>query len=108
MSLSKSKELAESKTKTGKMKNELYDLITAERIKSRTSDAARTKSFRLDEIIEWLKGKPGGRQPTMRPIKREDGREGGIDYAAEVDPYEDMDVEGLLNLEDYVPPKKRK
>ena len=52
MSLSKSKELAESKTKTGKMKNELYDLITAERIKSRTSDAARTKSFRLDEIIE--------------------------------------------------------
>ena len=29
-------------------------------------------------------------------------RNGGLDYAPEVDPYEDMDVEGLLNLEDYV------
>ena len=32
----------------------------------------------------------------------------GIDYAPEVDPYEDMDVEGLLNLEDYVPPQAEK
>ena len=31
-------------------------------------------------------------------------RDGGLDYAPEVDPYEDMDVEGLLNLEDYVAP----
>ena len=31
-------------------------------------------------------------------------RDGDIDYAPEVDPYEDMDVEGLLNLEDYVAP----
>ena len=57
MSLSKSKELAEKKTKAGKMVNELYDLITAERIKSKTSDAAITKSFRLDEMIEGLKRK---------------------------------------------------
>ena len=35
-------------------------------------------------------------------------REGGIDYAPEVDPYEDMDVEGLLNLEDYVAPQAEK
>ena len=35
-------------------------------------------------------------------------REGGIDYAPEVDPYEDTDVEGLLNLEDYVPPQAEK
>jgi len=35
------------------------------------------------------------------PVKIE---EESIDYAPEVDPYEDMDVEGLLNLEDYVPP----
>ena len=26
----------------------------------------------------------------------------------EVDPYEDMDVEGLMNLEDYVAPQKEK
>ena len=59
MSLSKWKELAESKTKVGKMKNQLYDQITAENIKKKkTSDAAITKAFRLDEIIEGLKGKP--------------------------------------------------
>ena len=105
MSLKKWKELAESKAKVGKMKNQLYDQITAEKIKSKTSDAAITKSFRLDEIIEGLKGKPLKKGPRIRQIKREDG---GIDYAPEVDPYEDMDVEGLLNLEDYVPPQGEK
>jgi len=44
---------------------------------------------------------PGG--PRIRPVEEE-----GIDYAPEVDPYEDMDVEGLLNLEDYVPPQGEK
>ena len=34
--------------------------------------------------------------------------DGGIDYAPEVDPYEEMDVEGLLDLEDYVPPQAEK
>ena len=58
MSLREWKELAQSKTKVGKMKNQLYDQITAEEIKSKTSDAAITKSFRLNEIIEGLKGKP--------------------------------------------------
>jgi len=87
------------------MKSQLYNQITAERVKSKTSDAAITKSFRLDEIIEGLKGKPAGprvrkRGPGIRP-----GEEEGIDYAPEVDPYEDMGVEGLLNLEDYVPPQ---
>jgi len=44
MSLSKWKELAESKTKVGKMKNQLYDQVTAEKIKKKTSDAAITKA----------------------------------------------------------------
>jgi len=39
------------------------------------------------------------------PVKKE---EEGIDYAPEVDPYEDLDVERLLNLEDYVPPQGEK
>lgn len=106
MSLRDWKKLAESRTKAGKMKNQLYDQITAEKIKSKTSDAAITKAFRLDEIIEGLKGKPGQkRPPRIRPVRREDG---GIDYAPVVDPYEDMDVEGLLNLEDYVGPQAEK
>ena len=81
MSLSKWKELAESKAKARKAKNQLYNQITAERIKSKTSDAAITKSFRLDEIIEGLKGKPQKRGPRIHLIKREDG---GIDYEPEV------------------------
>ena len=105
MSLREWKELAQSKKKVGKMKNQLYDQITAEKISSKTSDAAITKSFRPDEIIEGLKGKPQKKGRRIRQIKREDG---DIDYAPEVDPYEDMDVEGLLNLEDYVPPQGEK
>ena len=105
MSLREWKKLAESKTKAGKMKNQLYNQITAEKIKSKTSDAAITKSFRLDEIIEGLKGKPAAPRVRKRvPVKIEEG----IDYAPEVDPYEDMDVEGLFNLEDYVPPQPEK
>ena len=107
MSLREWKKLAESKTKAGKMKNQLYNQITAEKIKSKTSDAAITKAFRLDEIIEGLKGKPAPPRVRKRvPVKIEE--EEGIDYAPEVDPYEDMDVEGFLNLEDYVPPQGEK
>jgi len=56
-SLREWKELAESKAKAGKMKNQLYNQITAERVKSKTSDAAISKSFRLDELKEELKRK---------------------------------------------------
>ena len=45
MSLRQWKELAQSKAKVGKMKNQLYDQITAEKNKSKTSDAAITKIF---------------------------------------------------------------
>jgi len=40
MSLREWKKLAESKAKAGKMKNQLYNQITAERVKSKTSDAS--------------------------------------------------------------------
>ena len=102
MSLSKWKELAHSKAKTGEMKRNLFDKITEKKIRSKTTDQAITKTFRLDrldQIAEQTKPKPRRRIQIPRI-----NREGGIDYAPEVDPYEDMDVEGLLNLEDYVAP----
>ena len=40
-----------------------------------------------------------------RPLKK---GEVGIDYMPEVDPYEDMDVEGLIDFGDYVPPNQEK
>ena len=97
------------------MKNQLYDEITEEKIKSKTSDARITKSFRLDEIIEGLRAQ----KPKIRPQRRIPGAQGPpavpageqgdeIDYAPEVDPYEDMDVEGLFDLQDYVAPQTEK
>ena len=102
MSLSKWKQLADRKAKTGEMKRNLFDEITEEKIRSKTTDQAIAKTFRLDrpdQIVEQTKPKPRRRIQIPRI-----NREGGIDYAPEVDPYEDMDVEGLLNLEDYVAP----
>ena len=106
MSLLKWKELADRKAKTGQMKRNLFDEITEEKIRSKTTDQAIAKTFRLDrldQIAEQTKPKPRRRIQIPRI-----NREGGIDYAPEVDPYEDMDVEGLLNLEDYVPPQAEK
>ena len=107
MSLSRWKELAQRKTKAGQVVNELYDDITKEKIRSKTTDQAIAKTFRLDrldQIAEQTKPKQRRRVP-LRPRVNADG---GIDYAPEVDPYEEMDVEGLLNLEDYVPPQAEK
>ena len=106
MSLLKWKQLADSKSKTGELKRNLFDEITEEKIRSKTTDQAIAKTFRLDrldQIAEQTKPKPRRRIQIPRI-----NREGGIDYAPEVDPYEDMDVEGLLNLEDYVPPQAEK
>ena len=106
MSLSKWKELADRKAKTGEMKRNLFDEITEEKIRSKITDQAIAKTFRLDrldQIAEQTKPKPRRRIQIPRI-----NREGGIDYAPEVDPYEDMDVERLLNLEDYVPPQAEK
>ena len=111
MSLSNWKRLAQKRTETGRMKNQLYDEITEAKIKSKTSDARITKSFRLDEIKEGLraqkpKNRPQGPQMRIRPAPA--GKPDEIDYAPEVDPYEDMDVEGLLDLQDYVAPQAEK
>ena len=112
MSLSHWKRLAQRKTEAGKAVNELYDDITEEKIRSKTTDAAIAKTFRLDrldkldrldQIAEQTKPRRGRR--VLPPRVNADG---GIDYAPEVDPYEEMDVEGLLNLEDYVPPQAEK
>ena len=108
MSLSKWKELAPEKTKTGEMKQNLFDEITAEKIRSKTTDQAIAKTFRLDRLDQIAEQtKPKAKKGIRLQIPRIN-RDGGFDYAPEVDPYEDMDVEGLLNLEDYVAPEAEK
>ena len=109
MSLSNWKRLAQKRTETGRMKNQLYDEITEAKIKSKTSDQRITKSFRLDEIIDGLKAQKPKNRPQKRIRPAAPGKaEEEIDYAPEVDPYEDMDVEGLLDLQDYVAPQEEK
>ena len=104
MSLSKWKELAAEKTKTGEIKQNLFDEITAEKIRSKTTDQAIAKTFRLDRLDQIAEQtKPKAKKGVRLQIPRIN-RDAGLDYAPEVDPYEDMDVEGLLNLEDYVAP----
>ena len=108
MSLSKWKELAAEKTKTGEMKQNLFDEITAEKIRSKTTDEAIAKTFRLDRLDQIAEQtKPKAKRGVRFQIPRIK-RDGDIDYAAEVDPYEDMDVEELLNLEDYIAPGAEK
>ena len=107
MSLSRWKELAQRKTKAGQAVNELYDDITKEKIRSKTTDAAIAKTFRLDRL-DQIAEQTKPRQRRRVPLPPRVNVDGGIDYAPEVDPYEEMDVEGLLNLEDYVPPQAEK
>ena len=107
MSLSRWKELAQRRTKAGKAVNELYDDITEEKIWSKTTDQAIAKTFRLDRL-DQIAEQTKLRQRRRVPLRPRVNADGGIDYAPEVDPYEKMDVEGLLNLEDYVPPQVEK
>ena len=59
---------------------------------------------KLDDVIDSnldLRMPP----KKKRPLKK---GEFGIDYMPEVDPYEDMDVEGLIDFGDYLPPNQEK
>ena len=81
MSLSKWKELAQRKTEAGKAVNQLYDEITEEKIRSKATDQAIAKIFRLDrldQIAEQTKPKPKKR--VLHPRINADE---GIDYAPE-------------------------
>ena len=106
MSLLKWKELAESKTKLGNKINYVHDLITQHKIGQETSQDSFAKVFKpvtskLDDVVasNLISKTP---QKRKRPPNK---AKVGIDYASEVDPYEDMDVEGLI---DYVPPQQNK
>ena len=96
----------QKKGQNRKYDERLYDEITAEKISSKTTVQAIAKNFRLDKLDQIAEQtKPKARR---RPVRIKIDDDGGIDYAPEVDPYEDMDVEGLMNLEDYVAPQKEK
>ena len=109
MSLLKWKELAKSKTELGNKINHAYNAITQHKIDQETSQESFKNIFKpitskLDDVIDsnLTSRIPPQRKRKKQPPKKD---EVGIDYMPEVDPYEDMDVEGLI---DYVPPQQEK
>ena len=109
MSLLRWKELAKSKSELGNKINYVHNAITQHKIGDLKVEESFEKVFKpvtskLDDVIDsnLNLGMP---QRIKRPPRK---REEGIDYAPEVDPYEDMDVEGLIDFGDYVPPQQEK
>ena len=109
MSLLKWKELARSKSKLGDKINYVHNAIKQHKIGEETSQESFGKLFKpvtskLDDVID---SNLNLRMPQRRKRPPEKV-EPGIDYMPEVDPYEDMDVEGLINFGDYVAPQQEK
>ena len=112
MSSLKWKEFAKSKTELGNKINYVNDLIKRHNIDQKMSQKSFEKVFepvtsKLDDVID---SNLDSRMPQRRkrPLKKGEVRDHGIDYMPEVDPYEDMDVEGLIDFGDYVPPQQEK
>ena len=109
MNLLKWKELARRKTELGNKINHVHDLITQHKIGQQTSQESFSKVFKpvtskLDDLID--SNLDSRRLPRKKQLLKK--KEVGIDYMPEVDPYEDMDVEGLIDFGDYVPPQQEK
>ena len=107
MSLLKWKQLAKGKSELGNKINCVHDAITEKKLGEKTSEKSFEKVFKpitskLDDVIV-SNLKIAKRQPKRG--KKEDIN---IDYYPEVDPYEDMDIEGLIDFGDYVPPQQEK
>ena len=110
MSLLKWKELAKRKTELGNKINYVHNAIKQHKIGEETSQESFGKLFKpvtskLDDVIDSNLNLRMPPQSRKRPPKK---TEPEIDYAPEVDPFEDMDVEGLINSGDYVPPQQEK
>ena len=101
MSLLKWQELAKRKSELGNKINYTHDSITKHKIGQETSKESFSKLFepvtsKLDDVIDSNQALRIPRR-IKRPHEKVDP---GIDYAPEVDPYEDMDVEGLIDFGD--------
>ena len=100
MSLLKWQEMAKSKSALGKKINFVHNAITQKRLGEETSQIGLEKMFKpvtskLDEVIASNLG-PQGSLRQKQPARKKKAELEGIDYFPDVDPFEDMDVEGLF------------
>ena len=98
--------MAKSKSALGKKINFVHNAITQKKLGEETSQIGFEKMFKpitskLDESIASNLRPRSSFQPRKKKAKTAE-----IDYFPKVDPFEDMDVEGLF--EDPVPPQSKK
>ena len=110
MSLLKWQEMARSKSALGKKINFVHDAITQKKLGDETSQIGFEKMFKpitskLDESMGPSAASNLRPRSSFQPRKKK-AQKAEIDYFPEVDPFEDMDVEGLF--EDPVPPQSKK
>ena len=109
MSLLKWQEMAKSKSALGKKINFVHNAITQKRLGEETSQIGFEKMFKpvtskLDDVMGPSAASNLPR-PQKQPARRKKANLEGIDYFPDVDPFEDMDVEGLFD--EAVRPKLR-
>ena len=102
MSLLKWQEMAKSKSALGKKINFVHNAITQKKLGEETSQIGLEKMFKpitakLDDVIA---------SNLAQPARRKKAKPAEIDYFPEVDPFEEMDVEGLFD--ETVPAQKKK
>ena len=107
MSLLKWQEMAKSKSALGKKINFVHNAITQKKLGEETSQIGFEKMFKpitakLDDVIASNLGP----LPRAKPARRKKAKLEEIDYFPEVDPFEDMDVEGLFD--ETVPSQTKK
>ena len=108
MSLLKWQEMAKSKSALGKKINFVHNAITQKKLGEETSQIGFEKMFKpitakLDDVV--ASNLP---RPQKQPARRKKAKLEGIDYFPDVDPFEDMDVEGLFDETAPVSPQAEK
>ena len=106
MSLLKWQEMAKSKSALGKKINFVHNAITQKKLGDETSQLGFEKMFKpltakLDDVALNLEP-----LPRAQPARRRKVKPAEIDYLPEVDPFEEMDVEGLFD--EAVPSQTKK
>ena len=113
MSLLKWQEMAKSKSALGKKINFVHNAITQKKLGEETSQIGFEKMFKpitskLDEsIASNLRPQGSLRSLPRAQAKKKKAKLEGIDYFPDVDPFEDMDVEGLFDDAPFSPQAKK-
>ena len=105
--------MAKSKSALGKKINFVHNAITQKKLGEETSQIGLEKMFKpitakLDDVIASNLPQGSLRSlPQAQPARKRKAKLKEIDYLPEVDPFEEMDVDGLFD-DEIVPPQPEK